>query len=522
MNFHLESLINCEELSDVCFIIYDNHNAKDGLNLVNDHPKKIYANKAILAYNSPVFKAMLYGYMEEGKPNPTIEIVDIPYDIFYFIIEYIYTGSMRNIKEGMCIPILYAAKKYQLLTLHQRCSNMFLTNVSCESVYNFINALSSKNPWSHQDEIKDLCLKFIELNGDEFITSDQFKKLPKDVVLDIVRSPMLSTSSEILIFNAVINWINYNLLNNSKFDTKIIKNDIAREMLYNIRYTNMTVIDILSYVKKYNIFSSTELINILECISLDSPLMPGLIINTELRQHPTILKYNFSHKTPFDRNGVIYAMGSNDHEKEFEDPSKNDFIRICTTDTGSTYKSHKITTSRNFNTKGWIGSGTRYPNDGDTEVWISIDLGTNRKIRLTDYSLFHSYHTSLDSLRSWKIEGCNPGQEIGHRIEEKEIKENDRKMGETYEYTPNRLGKSYIESHLDWMCIDERKDDTSLNYGWAKKSWKIENPRGDAFRMIRIRLTGPDSSGTQYMTIGGIELYGTLFIYQNKDPGWDY
>jgi len=517
LNFHLEGLINNEELSDVCFAISDDETA-----MQCDEENIIWANRAVLAYNSPVFKAMLYGQMREGNKDnkEPIEITDIPYETFYFMMEYMYTGSMRKVEQGMCIPVLYAAKKYQLLNLQQKCIDMFLTNVTCSDVYQFINTLSLDNPWSYQDDIRQLCLEFIELNGDDFLKSEQFSKLPKEIVIDIIKSPILSVTSEMNVFDAIMNWIEcYNSRTKSK-RKKIKTTDMKKELFPYIRFTNMTVGDILGKVSSYGIFSSDEILDISRYISLElDSLPPSINLNTDLRKPPNIRKYNFRYHRDFDENGVIYFIGYDVYEKKYRNPKNNGDIRICTTSTNTNKMASNIITSRKLKSKGWVGHGTQW--DDDVYTWISIDLGPHRKLRLTDYTLFHSWPTPIDSLRSWVIEGCNPCNNLGQRAEERELKEENADNDEVHIYTEYRIGHSFDENHLEWIALDERKDDCSLNNGWSKNTWQAKN-NSNAFRMIRLRSTGPDSTGTQYLTIGGIEFYGTLFVYEKIDPMWDY
>ena len=564
VNFTLKKLIDNKALSDVCFLI-TNNSLDDNCNSLDDNCKLIWANRAILSYNSPVFKAMLYGNMREGNNISIkqkngyifngkiwiepIEIIDITYKVFHIMLEYMYTGSVKYINTHTCIPLIYASKKYQLDELFQKCSNSFLTNISCDSVHDFIQTLSLDNPWSHQNDIITLCLNYIENNGDEFLKSDKFNNLPQKIVFNIVESSSLAVTSEINVFNAIIKWIKYNNFEFSKNKPcQIIDNkkrklvfsesskllDFKKKILSHIRFIDMTIDDILGPVKSENIFSDSELISIINYISnkqtcygtkslslLDSSkdeviFLNNLTIYNKHRSPPNIIKKEFIYQRDFDDNGIIYYLGC-ENENKFTDPKLLKKIRICSTTTNTSDTSSNILTSRSFQTKGWIGYSSRWSNNKCP--WISVDFGPHRKIKLTYYTLIHSWPTTLDSLRSWTIEGCNPDN-LGNNSDEKESKENNGNNRDPFIYTPNRLGYSFNENNLEWIQIHERKDDESLNSGWATNSWNVNCNK--AFRMIRIRSTGPDKSNTEYLSIGGIEFYGSLFMYTKISPVWDY
>ena len=382
--------------------------------------------------------------------------------------------------------------------------------------------MSFDDPWNHQEEIVSLCLKYIETNGDKFLKSNKFSKLQKIIVFDIIRSPTLSVTTEMNVFEAAVKWLKHNkskstIVNRNRKKIKTV--DLKKDIFSHIRFTSMTIADILGSVKKQKIFSDSELLNLVEYIHNGTPLLSSIMIDTNPRNPPSVIKQDFKHKRDFDKNGIIYYIGT-EYEKNFVNPRKTGKVRICTTTTNTESMASRILTSRKLHIKGWIGYSSNWSNSN--QPWMSIDFGPHRKIKLSHYTLIHSWPSPLDSLRNWVIEGCNPSI-LGQRYEERELKENNSSEDEDHPfvYTDERIGHSFDEEHIDWILLDERKDDTSLNKGWATNTWHVSDI-SNAYRMFRIKCVGPDKSGTSYLSIGGIELYGSLFTYKNIDPTWDY
>ena len=59
------------------------------------------ANRGILGARSPYFKQMLFdsGMSESTDDSKVIEIPDTSYECFMKVMEYLYTGEVRNCEE---------------------------------------------------------------------------------------------------------------------------------------------------------------------------------------------------------------------------------------------------------------------------------------------------------------------------------------------------------------------------------------------------------------------------------------
>ena len=70
-----------------------------------------------------------------------------------------------------------------------------------------------------------------------------------------------------------------------------------------------------------------------------------------------------------------------------------------------------------------------------------------------------------------------------------------------------------LEASLDgraWTTLRSHRDDQSLaDAAFSTAAWAVEGGKG-AFSHFRIRQTGKNSNGNDFLLCAGIELYGVL------------
>jgi hypothetical protein len=98
--------LNDEMLSDCVFNV-------DG--------KKIYASKAILATRSDYFRKLFLCGMKESF-SKEIVVTDMEYDIFYKVMQFLYTNTLNLASHDEAVKLLIAADRYQLDYLKLRCA----------------------------------------------------------------------------------------------------------------------------------------------------------------------------------------------------------------------------------------------------------------------------------------------------------------------------------------------------------------------------------------------------------------
>ena len=110
----------------------------------------------------------------------------------------------------------------------------------------------------------------------------------------------------------------------------------------------------------------------------------------------------------------------------------------------------------------------------EPDSWLCMDLGRNRLLRPTYYTLCHGCGEPGMDLVAWAIEGFRAEANI-------------------------------------W--IDLSGADTQggrLQSPWGVKTFRVE-PQGAKYRYLRVRITGPNARGTYELPICAIEFYGQLF-----------
>ena len=106
--------------------------------------------------------------------------------------------------------------------------------------------------------------------------------------------------------------------------------------------------------------------------------------------------------------------------------------------------------------------------------WICYDFRV-RRVTPTSYSI-RSYGGGTDGPhpRSWVLEVSNDGSEGS------------------------------------WAVVDSRENNTDLNDKSVTRNFALSAPRSRAFRFVRLRLTGKNHAGFDYLWICSLELFGAL------------
>ncbi|XP_022785923.1 BTB/POZ domain-containing protein At2g30600-like isoform X2 [Stylophora pistillata] len=166
------------------------------------------------------------------------------------------------------------------------------------------------------------------------------------------------------------------------------------------------------------------------------------------------LKRVFHYKGDFDRNGVIYAMGTSFGGTKWENPSSKSDLSTRVTATRSSDKLGSASDLLNYSYKTGKESGTK----DDNGSWWCVALSENYSLYLTHYTLRHGLGDGNSFLRHWKLEGSLDGS--------------------------------------NWEVLKKHEDDKKLSRPSENftATWSIDREVG-AFRFFRIVQTGENSSG---------------------------
>jgi len=146
----LGKLVNNKDLSDVVFVIGDD---------------KIFANRCILANQSPVFRAMLFGKMAEANQKEII-IKDphIRSDAFLSLLEYLYTGNVRIDLKNV-LYLLYLAKLYDIDFLRKKARELVKEVVSDDDVMSVWDSAIALG----EEEIEKGCEEIVSQNTEKIL-----------------------------------------------------------------------------------------------------------------------------------------------------------------------------------------------------------------------------------------------------------------------------------------------------------------------------------------------------------------
>ncbi|CAC5401246.1 BTBD3_6 [Mytilus coruscus] len=152
--------------------------------LVGENCKPIKAHRYMLCSRSPVFHTMFQGSMPETN---NINVPDIDENTFDLVLKYIYSDEIEITNENVR-DILYAADKYMLSRVKQKCSDLLKKTARSSDA---VVALSTASQF-HLGVLQRESLQFIESNTKACLASVHASNLSKECVEIILQSDYLS------------------------------------------------------------------------------------------------------------------------------------------------------------------------------------------------------------------------------------------------------------------------------------------------------------------------------------------
>jgi speckle-type POZ protein len=151
------------------------------------------AHRRVLAMQSPVFKAELYGAMRENDID-RITIADIQPAVFEALLNFVYTNSLpalddlgRTHYNEMIRHLLVAADRYAIDTLKTKCEGILSENIDVKTVLATL-ALADQH---HCGVLNEACLRFIASLGsrvqmEALMASQEYAELKANCPLALV------------------------------------------------------------------------------------------------------------------------------------------------------------------------------------------------------------------------------------------------------------------------------------------------------------------------------------------------
>jgi hypothetical protein len=178
-------------------------------------------------------------------------------------------------------------------------------------------------------------------------------------------------------------------------------------------------------------------------------------------------------EAPFDRNGVLYHIGTKGGTREWANPHSSGVVVAAMSSQGGGFCCPvRFVLHRVEDCQG------EFPGSNGTadqrNSWMSVDLGEGRSLVPRHYCLRHGRINGWHVLRTWMLQGSEDGQE--------------------------------------WHTLRLHEDDQSLAATpFSVAGWAVE-AGGWRYRHFRVLQHGKNSDGYDYLACCGIELYGELFL----------
>ncbi|KAK4005709.1 BTB/POZ domain-containing protein 2-like [Daphnia magna] len=175
----------------------------------NEEEKELVkAHKIFLAMGSPVFETMFYGGMAQANAGRSvstgshaIEVQDIQPFAFKDLLEFIYTEHVDLKSFEQAYEISYAAKKYMVSSLVEKCSQYMWKDLIPDNV---CRALEFANLFE-DTLLKERSLNVIRCRTKDSLSHPPFEDITESTLLILVKEDDLAIS-ETDLFEAVKRW----------------------------------------------------------------------------------------------------------------------------------------------------------------------------------------------------------------------------------------------------------------------------------------------------------------------------
>lgn len=468
----------------------------------------ILSFRCVLAVASPYFRDVLESGVGETEEAGVVKLPNVDLRLFKKALQFLYTGwiSLTNSDAAAMLPM---AAEWGTKGLRKACEHTMSKHIS---VANVCESLASAFKCD-ATELRDRCLGFIAKNGSAVLAGDAFLTLPKPCVTMILQDGNLMVGTELEVFRAVLRWGDANKPDKvpvvpdgssgtggaggggaseleAGADGAKPDDGAAGEAPLPVAMRDLSLKEFLSDLMPHVRFPTMSPDIIEDEVEPTEAVAPELVLEA-YRQHarPPERRRADGAKNPrllprrgaarrvidpskgrvlpyvddFDTNGVIYYIGSGGGSRDWANPAVDGRISV-TRSSDSAGRAVDLTGR----------DGVKSYTDGLPNSWWHIDLGAKRSVVPSRYTLRHGSKAATNLIRNWVLEASNDGS--------------------------------------DWTLLRAHKNDETLKgTHFATASWPVESPDGTPYRHFRVRQTGPNSTGDDYLVLSGFELYGTLY-----------
>lgn len=176
------------------------HSLCDVVLVVQD--ERFMAHRAVLAAASCVFKAMFTNCMKERNAHEIV-LSCVSKHAWRMVMQYIYSAQVNLDNDDDALVLLSTARMYQLERLETFVETFLVQRVQ---VTNALLLMEAAERYDLQ-KLRNGCFGVMEQNFEAVMMSPAFLCCPIHVVSRLLSSDALMVKSELVVFNAAIQWI---------------------------------------------------------------------------------------------------------------------------------------------------------------------------------------------------------------------------------------------------------------------------------------------------------------------------
>ena len=440
------------------FLDYYNSGMFSDVTVIRGDGKQYHVHRLILALGSEYFHRLFLEHSSEKTIK--IEFAD-PNEVFSDALQYMYSGEVI-VTDHNSIPLLALADKLEMSDLKTQTSRYIASRIRRENCIEMLER-------AFEFDAKEVITKCTNVIARHFcFLHVDFSFLPPEIYLQILQHEDLAVKNEVDLLQGLESYIR---------EKKEISPAIVTEMVRSIRFIHFTMEQMNKYVIGNPLIPPEIVIEALAqkvtklvqpgCLELQQPLSPR---HRERKRYGLMLEYvERKNGVGPNGNGVLAWIATNGGGSQWTNPAINGDVKITASSVDKGDPSQLLAPEPS---ELWTADVPA--------SWICIDLGEERSMVPTHYTLRHGGNYKGDSLRHWDLQGSVDGK--------------------------------------CWFLIKRHSNDTSLNMPFAVQSWWIGDDvspnkewRDMKYRFFRILQTGHNSSNHIFLMLSGFEIYGELF-----------